>query len=535
MKKRILFILLSIGMLPAYSQKERVYRIESGEKWYGALVNDGERMPYRSGDFIDLNGDTKGNQGAPLLLSSKGHFIWSENPFSFELTDTAIIISHYSSDILYVKGGGTLRDAYIAASGKFFPPEGGIPDTLMFARPQYNTWIELVYNQNQKDIIRYANDIVKNGFPPGVLMIDDNWAPYYGRFEFRKDRFVDAKKMIDYLHELGFKVMVWVCPFVSPDTEEFRYLLDKKLVLMDNEGNPGMKWASSKTPLIVHWWNGYSSVMDFSNPDAVNWYQSQLDTMTKKYGVDGFKFDAGDAEFYTENALPYTPVNSNQQSTLWGNLGLKYPLNEYRAMWKNGGKPLGERLRDKLHTWEDLRKLIPDITVAGLLGYAYTCPDMIGGGDFISFEDGAKLDQDLIVRSAQCQALMPMMQFSVAPWRVLDQVHLDAVKKAVATRMKFVSQILTLARESAQTGEPIVRNMEYGFPDQGFEECKDQFMLGENILVAPMLHKGTKRSISFPKGEWKTQTGKIITGPAVREFDVPLSTLLYFERIKTKH
>ena len=49
--------------------------------------------------------------------------------------------------------------------------------------------------------------------------------------------------------------------------------------------------------------------------------------------------------------------------------------------------------------------------VAGLLGYPFSCPDMVGGGEFSSFLDGAQMDQNLIVRSAQCHALMPMMQF----------------------------------------------------------------------------------------------------------------------------
>jgi alpha-glucosidase len=55
---------------------------------------------------------------------------------------------------------------------------------------------------------------------------------------------------------------------------------------------------------------------------------------------------------------------------------------------------------------------------AGLMGYYVSCPDMIGGGEFTSFFDDAVLDQESIVRSAQCHALILMMQFSVAPWRV---------------------------------------------------------------------------------------------------------------------
>jgi hypothetical protein len=75
---------------------------------------------------------------------------------------------------------------------------------MFLNKPQYNTWIELVYDQNQADVLKYAHGIVDNGFPPGILMIDDNWQKYYGSTEFRPDRFPDPKGMVDELHALGF-------------------------------------------------------------------------------------------------------------------------------------------------------------------------------------------------------------------------------------------------------------------------------------------------------------------------------------------
>jgi alpha-glucosidase (family GH31 glycosyl hydrolase) len=121
-------------------------------------------------------------------------------------------------------------------------------------------------------------------------------------------------------------------------------------------------------------------------------------------------------------------------------------------MWKMGGEPLVQRLRDKKHNWEDLQKLIPHLTTAGLLGYQFTCPDMIGGGEYGSFIGRDKLDEELVVRSAQCSALMPMMQFSVAPWRVLSKQNLELVKGSVQIRKKYTPYIMRLARESAKSG-----------------------------------------------------------------------------------
>ena len=144
-------------------------------------------------------------------------------------------------------------------------------------------------------------------------------------------------------------------------------------------------------------------------------------------------------------------------------------------------------------------------------------------GSFANLKD---INQDLIVRSAQVHALMPMMQFSVAPWRILDKTHLDAVKKAIVTRSKYVDVVKELRQQAAVTGEPIVRMMEYVFPQQGFEKITDQFMLGSNILVAPVVNGGNSRKVVLPKGRWiDVMHGKTITGPRSIEVNVPLDEL----------
>jgi alpha-glucosidase len=202
-------------------------------------------------------------------------------------------------------------------------------------------------------------------------------------------------------------------------------------------------------------------------------------------------------------------------------------------MWKMGGEPLAERLRDKDHSWADLRKLIPNMLLAGLMGYSFSCPDMIGGGEYKSFQAGAVIDQELVVRSAQCHALMPMMQFSVAPWRVLDELHLKAVLKAVKLRQEHKDYIFELARETALTGEPIVRSLEYAFPHQGYAQVKDQFLLGGRFLVAPILEQGARqREVMLPKGKWKGFDGKRYLGPAKVLSAVTIDDLCYFEKVR---
>ena len=76
-----------------------------------------------------------------------------------------------------------------------------------------------------------------------------------------------------------------------------------------------------------------------------------------------------------------------------------------------------------------------------------------------------------------------------------------------------------------------MKSMEYEFPGQGFENNRDQFMLGSAVLVAPMLEKGRSfRNVSLPSGKWKTPEGKYLKGGKTYEFPVALDQLLYFEK-----
>ncbi len=497
-------------------------KLKIGETaWWSGVINHGEMMPLKDGYSADFHSNY-GNQIQPLLISNQGHTIWSEQPFTLEVKDDTLRVRAGSADLIYHKSGTTLKEAFLYASASYFPPAGILPDELLFSAPQYNTWIELQYDQNQRDILQYARDILDNGFPPGVLMIDDNWQEDYGKWDFHPGRFPNPQLMMDSLHQMGFKVMVWICPFVSPDCDVYRYLEKGKMLLRDPDGQTA----------IVRWWNGASGLLDLSNEATVLWFKAQLDYLQSNYGVDGFKLDAGDPQYY-EGLVADEEIGPNDHCALFAEVGLAYPLNEYRAMWKMAGLPLVNRLRDKYHTWEDARKLIPDILLQGIVGYNFTCPDMVGGGDYSSFLPGAVMDQDLIVRSAQAHALMPMMQFSVAPWRVLDEAHFMAVKQAVEIREKYTPLILELARKSALDGEPIVRSMEYVFPHQGYESIDDQFLLGDRVLVAPMLEPGEgERKIFLPEGKWRSSDGKTLKGPKVLEVSVGLGEIPIFERVK---
>ncbi|MDX2286939.1 MAG: glycoside hydrolase family 31 protein [Bacteroidia bacterium] len=520
---------------PLIAQMHTVQHIPllPGEYWWGALVNAGHEMPFQAGAVYDLLAGNRDNQAQPLLLSSMGRYVWSEAPFRFSLSAADLQVEGPAACEVRA-AGGSLREAYLHAAAAHFPADGQLPAETFFSAPQWNTWIELGYGQRQERILEYAHTILREGFPPGILMLDDTWQEDYGVWRFHPGRFPGPRQMIDTLHALGFQVMLWIVPAVSPDSYEFRELRAAKALLVEQTPNSYsphyVKWIQEEPqPALVRWWNGASAMLDFGQPAASAWLTAQLDRLQQEYAVDGFKFDGGDWYFFPAYAA--SALHASEQARAYGEIGLRYPLNEYRAAWKMGGRPLVQRLQDKNHSWEDLRQLIPHMLAQGMLGYSFGCPDMIGGGMLGSFGSAA-LDQELFVRSAQIHALMPMMQFSMAPWRVLDGPHLAAVKTASQLRAaRFQPLILSLARASARSGEPIVRHLEYVFPHQGFHRVDDQFMLGDSVLVAPMVRPGSSREVLLPPGNWKADDGQLYTGSRRIRIDVPLERIPWFERM----
>lgn len=525
--KTLAFIILMATLNHLHAQNH-ISKIPSlnNEKWWGGMVGRAAQMPYKTNTAEqNLQTENANNQNVPLLLSSQGRYIWSEHPFSFHLQNDTIIIQSKYETISPIKAGNTLKEAHLVAAKKHFPATGTIPEEIFFTKPQYNTWIELMYNQNQEDILNYAHNILKHNFPTGIFMVDDNWQRYYGNFDFKAEKFPNPKAMTDTLHKMGFKIMLWICPFYSPDTPEYREMRNKGFLLKNKNNQPA----------IINWWNGYSACLDVTNPEAVAYFKEKLKQTQEKYGIDGFKFDAGDVSYMPDNIVYHDPkANANIFSQKWAEIALEFPYNELRTTWKTGGQPIVQRLGDKAYSWYSNQILIPGMTTAGILGFPYTCPDMIGGGEYQSFlnMENKKLDEELIIRSCQIHAMMPMMQFSVAPWRILSKENIEICAKYAKLHEKIAPYIIECAKKASKTNIPIIQSMEYAFPHQGFIDCNDQFMLGEKYMIAPMTKPGNKRTVKLPKGTWKDDTGKTYKGEKNISINVPIDRLPYFEKIK---
>ena len=526
----------------------------SGEKWWGLCNGFGREMPFtEKSDFTcDLRKDNYSHQALSLLCSDRGRVVWCAEPVGVKIAGGTIALESDKGEIVLKDDAGrSLAEAYRYASKTWFKPTGEEPELLYFAAPQYNTWIELTYHQNERDILAYAKSMVDHGLPPGVFMIDDTWQHGYGEWEFDARRFSDPKGMVDKLHGMGFKVLLWMCPFVSMDTPAYRRIAfgrnpddvrgyPTKGGFLVESLKPG--WGGVPPPAAIRWWNGKSALLDFTHPNAVAWFDEQLGRLVRDYGVDGFKFDGGGVMFYSgfdgdegeaKKTFVHDPsVSPSAQSALYGQFALKYKGSEYRNGFGFAGKPVIMRLHDKAHSWKALRRLVPDMLAAGFVGCPFICPDMIGGGEWTAFLPGAPFDPELFIRSAQVHALCPMMQISASPWRMLSPELQDVFKDVVALRQKFAPRFVELAKESAKTGEPMMRNLEYCFPGMGYAEIKDEFIMGDDLLVAPVMEKGaTSRKVVVPPGRWRGDDGQEVVGPCEVDVAAPLRRLPHFQRM----
>lgn len=513
--------------------KQEIKFLEN-EFWYGGAVGDGYYFPLSKDDSysLDISANDTYNQINPVYLSSKGRYIWIESGGKITFDKGKIIIDAPQAEVS--GGGGTLKDAALNAAKKHYPPSGKMLDRQVFERNIYCSWIAFDYNQSQSGVLSYAESIIAKGLEPGFLIIDDGWQEDYGSWEFNRRRFPDPDAMVKRLGELGFEIILWLVPYVSADSLVFRELEAKDALLKNKDGEV----------IICKWWSGYSAALDFTTSAAKEFFDGQVKYLKSRYNAKGFKLDGGDAQFYSEEI-----ADRNLHNLLWVKSIGDDTIKEMRACYKHANKPVMQRLADKAHSWTiehvkdeklpdggyikvGLSAVVPNILMQGLIGYAFGCPDMVGGGLFSDFTDKDNLDSELLIRSCQASVTLPIIQFSMDIWNIEKDNVSKLCKDALALRKKLMPYLLSLAKKAGETGEPIVRYMEYEFPNLGFEKITSQYMLGDRYLIAPITEKGAReKRVVFPEGAWKDIADGKIYGGGESVLSVDITSVPVFERI----
>jgi myogenesis-regulating glycosidase len=479
------------------------FAVERDEHWFGADVLAASTWPLSSGEVLRHPFLSTGNQTSPIWLSSRGAALY--------LTGHELLGFHFNrrsdrSFGLYALGRdrlsfrlalrGDVREAFLAAMEGIGKPRR-VPPFECFAKPSFCTWIHFLKDVNQAGIGTYLDDMEAQGFACGVFTIDDKWMRAYGDLRFDPAKFPDPRAMIDDIHRRGIKASLWVTPFVDEDSERFPEALAKGYLVSSESGEP----------YRGRWWNGSSALIDLSLPEARDWFLGGLRDLAQETGADGYKLDAGDAGILGPGYRTARPMNPLEYTDAFASLGAEFPINELRVSWLSQGLGLVQRLRDKAPSWsreDGLASLIPHGLTLGLLGYPFFCADMVGGGWDERFKDSESPDEELFVRWTEASALLPIMQFSYAPWSLGEEARAACLEYA-RLHESFAPYIYERARLSTETGMPIAAPLFLAFPkDPSAFLVSDEFMLGDRYLVAPVLERGARaRDIYLPAGTWR--------------------------------
>jgi alpha-glucosidase len=406
--------------------------------------------------------------------------------------DSTVMVSSmgryvYGAGAEPVKAGKTLREAFIVCALKNLGP-GRSPDPRMFTLPVYETALELGFTQGESEVVGYAEKLLAEGFPPGIMVIAEGWQKVSGPYEFDPELYPDPKRMVDRLHESGFRVMLTISAGVPRWGSVFGTALRDGQLL----------------PL--------SHMLDMGNDVQFERLRTGFEKIKAECGFDGFRFDW----------RPYSPSGKfveNMLSLGEGGGMIQYcrlteqPYAPYLSSTGAGSSPA----------------MVENIVMAGLRGYPYVQTEAMQGYIRETTRAGERDMADYLLM--QCG--MPVVSVDFAPWRITDPVLYAAVREAMNIRAAMGDYVARLVADSRRTGEPLVRHMEYQFPGNGFADCTDQFMLGPQYLFAPCVDGGDKRTVRFPRGTWVGRSGERIKGPVVRQLDCSAGELPCFELVSS--
>ncbi|XP_053556949.1 myogenesis-regulating glycosidase [Bombina bombina] len=413
---------------------------------------------------------------------------------------------------------------------RYFYKPTKIPSVNMFKYPIWSTWAIFKTAIDQDKLLRFTEKIKKYKFNYSHIEVDDMYTKTYGDFDFDPIKFPNATEIFKKLKEDGFKVTLWIHPFINYNSSNFGVGIEKQLFVKEPTG---------RLPAMVQWWNGIGAILDFTNPQAREWFQNNLRQLTTKYGISSFKFDAGETSFLPKQFSTFKPLSDPSIfSRRYSEMAITfYEQAELRVGYQSQNISCFFRIIDRDSVWGyelGLKSLIPTVLTISMLGYPFILPDMIGGNAYASNKVNAdKLpDRELYIRWLEVSAFMPSMQFSVPPWAYDNEV-IEIARKFTQIRESLVAPLLLeLAGEVTVTGDPIVRPIWWISPnDETAHKIDSQFLIGDTLMVAPVLEPGKQeRDVYIPSGRWRSYKGELFvkTPFLFTDYPVDLDEVAYF-------
>jgi alpha-D-xyloside xylohydrolase len=461
----------------------------------------------------------------PWYWSSRGYglFVHTTQPLAFRVGDLehaalSVVVEDTAELDLFVVAAPTAREAlprYTALTGApAVPPRWSL-----------GLWMSRITYTSQQEVEQVAARLREHRIPCDVIHVDTGWfaTDYTCDLTFSPERFPDPAGMCARLAEQGFRVSLWQWPNYNVASPLF------------DEGVAGGYLARRSSGHTYTYAGGYgedAGFVDFSDPRAVAWYQGKLAALFDA-GVAAIKVDYGEGS-------PPQARYANASPTAMRNL---YPLLYQEAVWHASVAARGEGEAvlwaragwagsqrypvhwsgDGVARFEDLACVLRATLSIGLSGFPFYAHDI---GGFSGLPDG-----ELYVRWAQLGLLSSHARAHGAPprepWEFGAEVE-AVVRRFVELRYRLLPYLWTESVAAGRTSLPVVRPLLLEFPDDPVSAgVDDQYLLGDRLLVAPVLEEGARsRRVYLPPGTWVHPfTGEVTDGGGFRTVDAPLDVV----------
>ena len=481
-----------------------VFSLSPGERIYGcgesftSLNKVGQKVHL---SVTDPQGpETDGQyKPVPFFFSNRGYgiFMHTSAPVTCDFgssyigADRLFMADEMMDFFIFFGEPKDILDEYTNVTGK----------SPMLPLWSFGTWMSRITYFSQEEGLEIARQLRAHQIPSDVIHFDTGWfgVDWQCDYQFAKDRFEDPAGMLRTLADDGFHTCLWQLPYFTPKNSLFKEIIANGLNVKNFNG--GMPYEDA--------------VLDFSNPDAVSWYQEKISGLLKQ-GVSTIKCDFGEA-------APYNGIYHSGKSGLYEhNL---YPLRYNKALWEAVEKQYpGEGIiwarsawagsqRYALHWGGDAATtnigMLGDLRGGlsfGLSGFSFWSHDM-GGFVTASPEDIYRrwLPFGFLSSHTRAHGAPP-----TEPW-LISEDFTKAFRECAEMKYKLMPYVYAQAKDCSNHGLPMVRALFVEFPhDHGAWLVEDEYMFGSQILVAPLLESGSEREVYLPKGKWiDYQDGKV--------------------------
>jgi alpha-D-xyloside xylohydrolase len=289
-----------------------------------------------------------------------------------------------------------------------------------------------------------------------------------------------------------------------------------------------------------------SSYLDLTNPAAVRWWtESVWGRLVGEFGVDGAKIDFCE-QFPEWESLRFADGRSPRgmhhlypvlYNTMMYRLFAK--LRPEGGMCFSRGGSTGAHLYpfiwcgDQLREWRFLKAILSALLSAGLSGVPFLCHDLAA---YMPTKDPAANPEDRVfARGTEMGCFTVNMQTHGTVTRPYDfpSPITDIYRLYSQMHYALVPYLREQAAVSCRTGLPLTRHLVLGWPeDRTAWDCEDEYLLGSDLLVAPVLDNLDERDVYLPAGRWESLFGReVLEGPrTILRYPVPIDRIPVFIR-----